>query len=197
MKNKRGSSHLEVILSFVIFVGFTFFLLTYLQPTQKTSLENSILDGLESSFLNNVEINFTKVLVNSTFDCKPAEVAERARVFNLSKSGFFYIYASDEISGDDTTACSAGAYKLGFINSEKVVSNKSLEIFRSRYYGDYNALKISLNVPLAVDFAIVAEGYAFERQIPEQTEVKSRAVILRVLYADGSIINKDFLIKIW
>ncbi|MFA5485254.1 MAG: hypothetical protein WC260_03345 [Candidatus Pacearchaeota archaeon] len=50
--NKRGASnHLEMILSFVLFLGFFFFVIIFLQPYETSVLTTSIVDGAYYNFL--------------------------------------------------------------------------------------------------------------------------------------------------
>lgn len=52
MNNKRGaSSHLEMILSFVLFISFFFFVIIFLQPYETNVLTTSIVDGAYYNFM--------------------------------------------------------------------------------------------------------------------------------------------------
>ncbi len=66
MRNKRGS-HLGVMLSFIIFIGFLIFLYSILAPTTKTKEdEQFLIDHLEFELLKNVSVNLTSITVSIT-----------------------------------------------------------------------------------------------------------------------------------
>ncbi|MGC9309173.1 MAG: hypothetical protein ACP5D2_00570, partial [Candidatus Nanoarchaeia archaeon] len=60
---KRGSSHLEMIISFILFFSFLFFLFIYLQPTSDVSLSKSVHDGLRDSFKQEVSTELASFFV--------------------------------------------------------------------------------------------------------------------------------------
>ena len=63
--NKRGaSSHVEVILSFVMFFVFVTFLLFYIRPYGSMSLQGSIIPDLHDSFLEETERDLTRFFLN-------------------------------------------------------------------------------------------------------------------------------------
>lgn len=55
-KRKKGVSHLEMILSFAIFVAFVFFLLFYLNPIKKLNLNKVLLDIVQNRVLENASV---------------------------------------------------------------------------------------------------------------------------------------------
>jgi len=63
MKNKKSQSHLEMILSFVIFVGFVLFLLIYLNPIgrQEALVSLSLIDRVQTSIFENLSINYSYI----------------------------------------------------------------------------------------------------------------------------------------
>jgi len=204
--NKKGSSHLEIIISFVLFVGFSVFLMAYLQPTQQNTLQDSILFGLKNKFfdstVSNVTIAFVQKNVTSCSTapaCEPTEVNGKA--INISVNDcFYYVYASSEFSNTLTKCKDLSPpqnYTLGFLEVQIVYSNKSLYDINNMYYTDYDALKLDLGVPTSVDFSISTNTYSMVRQIPDGSEVVAGTYREPVLYANGTIINQDFIVKIW
>lgn len=213
MVNKRGSSHLEIIISFVLFVGFSVFLMTYLQPTQQTSLQDSILFGLKNKFFDNITTNVSIAFVkkgdnatqwsacSSLPVCRPSEVSGYYSV-NESFAGtcFYNLYVSKEFSPSRLDPCTTSNYTIGFLEVRIVRSNKSLYEINNKYYNNYDALKLDLGVPVSVDFSIETKGletYSMTRQIPDESDVVAGTYREPVLYSNGTIVNQDFIIKIW
>lgn len=214
MEGKRGSSHIEMIMSFVLFVGFSVFLISYIQPERESSLEESLLFALQTKFFENVTIVEKSVLVdfrknggqcpNNVQPCSPQELGGR---YNISKNAnlgncFYYIHSSIEFVNnkvDNVSGCPNGnKYSLGYIETKEVLSNNTIKKMEQKYYSDYDGLKEDLGVPPSIDFAIVVDVYLnMSRQIPDTVEVKAGLYREPVLFSNGTIQNKDFIIKIW
>ena len=60
MKNKRGAGHIEMIISFVIFIGFLIFLFSVLNPLKKPA-ETPIVDSVYNNLENNLIVQLTTV----------------------------------------------------------------------------------------------------------------------------------------
>ena len=193
---KAGAAHVEMILAFVLFVGFVVFLLNTLQPYKKDILQDSILESLSNKFISSVETNLTKVLVeNQTDTCKPNEISGNAIVGNKD-GNFFYVYFSPEFPVSSFQNCQ-GDYKIGYINSQIVLSNKSLEEIKLNYSSDYKNLRKNMGLPTTVDFSVIAGDYTLEKTIPENVQIKTISKREKVLYSNGTLVGKDFIFKIW
>lgn len=206
MLSKRGSSHVEIILAFTLFVGFAFFLLAYIQPTDDNFLENSILLGLRDKFFENVTINVSNTLVEiqgGSGCCKPKEMSNPSVCSNELKPNsqgakhYYNFYSSSEFSDNIDECQNDNIYKIGYINTEYVVSNKNLIILNRTYYNNYDQLKQILKVPDVVDFAIIAGDVKMERIIPDNVDVQSLLYRRPILYENATTINTDFVFKVW
>lgn len=213
MEGKKGSSHIEMIMSFVLFVGFSVFLISYIQPERESSLEESLLFALQTKFFENVTIIEKSVLVdfrNNGENCPsghviPCSPLELNGVYNISKNAdlgscFYYIYSSVEFSNvENVDGCkNDNAYKIGYIETKEVLSNNTIKKIEQKYYSNYDGLKKDLGVPPSIDFSITVDGYLdMSRQIPDTVEVKAGLYRESVLFSNGTIQNKDFIIKIW
>jgi len=195
---KKGSAHLEIILSFVIFVGFTAFLLSYLQPIRNANvLEESVLSGFEEHFWEKAGTVFEKVLLNSTAPCKPSELSYNSlQSSEVLDNGFFYIISSPEFDSSLLASCNQ-SYKLGFLKNQTVLSNKSLSSMESQYNSDYESLKTELGIPSVIDFAVISDEYNMERDISSSSEVRAKEYSALVVYSNGTIETKSFIFKIW
>ncbi|MEI7719360.1 MAG: hypothetical protein WCI72_05810 [archaeon] len=216
---KKGSSHLEIIISFILFVSFTLFLVLTLEPTKQNLLEDSILFGVKNAFFDSSTTNVTSVLVDAKnalgvcvtdVPCFPNELNLGINKNNISsvppKPCAYYILTSTEfLTNSVTVKCSddpnRNNYSLGYIEKQQVLSNNTLEGIKVQYYADYNASKFRFGVPAVVDFAVISpngfDTYSLERTIPDDAEVVSGVYRKRVLYGNGSIINQDFIVKVW
>ena len=89
--NKRGASnHLEMILSFVLFLGFFFFVIIFLQPYETNILTTSIVDGAYYNFLqytNEEVVQFSIKINDAPLDCLSIPLQDS---FQGYKSVFVY-----------------------------------------------------------------------------------------------------------
>jgi len=226
--NKKGSSHFEILISFVLFVGFTLFLIFTLEPTKQDLLEESILFNVQSVFFEQTTTNVSYVLVDSNKDVKDEDKDKDTCNYNENKicyppeienDGYkIYvpvpgaenecintIYASIEFINTVGKQCTVDEdkkekYLIGYIYREDVLSNNSLITMRKKYYSDYANLKnVDLKVPEVVDFAIISSdsNFTMDKAVPDEAAVIAGTYRKKVLYANGSIINHDFTIKVW
>jgi len=66
--NKKAVSHVEMIISFVIFIGFVSFLLIVFNPLKIASPSNSYLDLTEEKILKYASVDLTVISLNVDFD---------------------------------------------------------------------------------------------------------------------------------
>ena len=97
IKGKKAVSHVEIVLSFILFFLFVIFLLLFLKPiSTKTTLSGSVISALHDSFKEEVYTNYTKVFLkaNDTDEqpCFYIEVDGRVFVYKPSNS---IVYALD------------------------------------------------------------------------------------------------------
>jgi len=213
---KKGSAHFEIIISFILFVSFTLFLVLSLEPTKQDLLEESILYGVADTFFADIKTNVSSVLLfvnksgetvcsssNDFAACLPSEFSNSVPISSVkqNKPCTYYLYSSNEFASQSLGLCTTEnkQYSLGYIERQEVISNKTLNIFKKEYYDNYAASKNSFGVPEVVDFAVIIEGTDFNmtKTIPDETQVISGVYRKSVIYANGSIINRDFIIKVW
>lgn len=88
---KKGSAHLEIVVAFTLFIVFTIFLLYFLKPPQDTTISTTVLNELESSFLNSTTTELASFLV------KPNQTGcVKFNISNLSVIGNSSVVASGE-----------------------------------------------------------------------------------------------------
>jgi len=72
--SKRSQSHVEMIVSFVLFVGFVVFLLLMFNPQKYISLGYGSIDEVQTSLMKNISVdyNYTSVILTSTTVLSPS-----------------------------------------------------------------------------------------------------------------------------
>ncbi len=190
---KKGASHLELILAFTLFVLTLTFLFIYIKPTNQTRLPEVVLTSLENGFLKNATVELITIFSNES--CIPKEI----NLNSINKSvldRYHQIFASEEFnSGLDD--CSSEF--LGSISSERILSNKSLRKLEEGYLANYSNIKKILKVPETFEFEIYSEDKEFNMSRGEIGDVGiiSNRHLFKVLYSDGEIKNKYFIFRIW
>ena len=72
MENKKAQSHVEMMLSFVIFVGALMFIFIFLNPFAKTADKVSVIDDIQRVLIEDIgsEVGKMSVIVNDySLDC--------------------------------------------------------------------------------------------------------------------------------
>lgn len=131
--DKRGSSHLEMIIAFIFFTGFVFFLFTVLKPTDASTLSGSVITGLRVSFEDEVYTNLSNVFLKV-----------KEGVYYPNKN-CFYIGTPEEIFSYKIIEDKSRITELGGnrVNSDlkKLGSNWRLGIFHE----DQTAFRIAIS----------------------------------------------------
>lgn len=89
INNKRGASHFEMIVSFVLFFVFITFLLIFIRPYDSTKLSDSVVAALQDNFRNEVYTNLTTffVQVGGSGTCFNIPLQDNLFNYDLSQSG--------------------------------------------------------------------------------------------------------------
>lgn len=175
--SKSGSSHIEIILSFIIFIGFLAFVLAIF-PVYKSEKSEAGIDAVERGILARARMNlsYSSIVLDSETgeDCFSASypldenvivtdsegvvvdaVMNSGRIYIRSSGTFFYVYSSDEFveNSFDTGSCKALesdpviGYDFGLVRESEALSYSELEALNSSYYSDYPGLKSEIGIP--------------------------------------------------
>ena len=210
---KVGAAHLEMIISFVFFMGFVFFLFTVLQPYDMTTLSSSVVAGLYDSFEEKIHTNltdmflkanyagpsscfyiqlpneiftykFTKSLVKDVSDVKIESEFENDNLNINSNEVFYKIAISPEFDSNSLSGCEQlSNYSLGSLIERRVSSYNSLINMSNKYENDYEGLKHDLNVPEVFDFGVVC------KELPEIN-------MERLIPSLGDVVSRDYILEV-
>lgn len=104
VENKKGSGHLEMILSFVFFVGFVFFLFLLLKPYDTKSMLDSVLKGLEDNLEERTLRNLTTFFLeidSGSGNCFSLDLSMEGSLFTY---GYSNSYVEEIPSGNRVDA---------------------------------------------------------------------------------------------
>jgi len=207
-RGKRAQSHVEVMVSFVIFIGFLLFTFAFLNPFARTKEPDYILDNAQKAIMNNItdEVGKLSIILNEGGTCYKFNAADYEGNYSETHEGRKYvIYFSDIFENTETIKednCNPSNYTLGVYSKEKIVIyDKILDLKYS--YGDYDDLKESLGI--TDDFLFKTKNLIGEefpelsvaRNVPEGINVESREIPIRVINNSGQIQEFILNIRIW
>jgi hypothetical protein len=222
-KNRRGS-HVEVIISFIIFVTFILFIFSIVEPSISTQKDKkNMFEGVDLKIIGEVSSNMTTITVNFgggsggcvdldnlnigknivVKDAYGEGVSSSADDNSLEINGesgetFFKIYYSEEFDELDGSGCSPTSYDLGLTKTSKYIFQKKVMELISR---DYETLKTEFNISEGVDFGygiILSNGTTIEtnqEQLP--TNVYIRETPIEYVDLDGNILEGYLKTRIW
>lgn len=210
---KKGIGHLEMIISFVFFVGFVFFLFLTLKPYNTSTLSGAVVSQLYNSFEEKVHTNLTSVFLKANYtgesSCFYIRLPGRIFRYALSKSllkdvsgipvdsgldnsnldinsreVFYKVEISPEFNDNNLSGCELlKNYRLGSLLERKVVSYNSLKDMADKYNNNYTGLKSDLKIPEVFDFAIVSE------ELPKVN-------MERLVPGAGNVVAQDYILEV-
>jgi len=215
-KDKRGVSHVEMIVSFSVFLLFVLFLITYLNPIKPPTISKVLLDIVEQG-LKNYTAKILEIAVRAApsagcfqiecpfVDCSADHVFVKDKNGNsigydilpngnLSiKGDFYYLYHSDKSVSLSGSGC-AGALTTSPIFSvpklQTLYLYSELKTLNSTYYSDYESIKTQFRFPSASDFAI---NIRYEDDTPMfiMSTTKPKGIAVKARDMPVSILNGD------
>ncbi len=138
---KRGSSHIEIILAFILFAGFIGFSLYFFSPTNTRRLVDTNLIYAFDEIRKNasVDVDFYSIKINS--DTPPTPDKIKIDLGNIEENKKSYV---EDIDGGKLDSYKAGQYvnidrrDRGFVYlllSEDIAPDEAIDgIFNSKYY---------------------------------------------------------------
>ena len=210
-KNKKGQGHVEMMLSFVIFIGFLLFTFIFLNPFARTAEPGYIMDNVQKAIINDItdEVGKLSIILNNSGTCynfsddygaNYKAVLEESRKYTI----YFYPLFSDNTKDVN---CNQANYTLGVYSKEKIVIyNKTIDLKRA-YESDetsYENLKKSLGITNDFLFTVRDLGgtktipeLSVNRNIPQGIDVSSVEIPIRVINSNGQIQELILNIRVW
>ena len=211
-KPKSAQGHLEVILSFTLFISALIFLFIFINPFAETE-KISIIENIQDKLINNMSLEIGKLSIvladdSDEINCynfnpdnyagNYKEVYENNRKYTIYFGEIF-----DNIANNKDPSCSSEQYTLGLYSKEKIIIYERIQDLVESYNSDYEALKTRLNI--ANDFS-----FSFKNIINEEiselsvskdvfvgADVEAKEFPVRVINSNGKIQELKLNIKAW
>jgi hypothetical protein len=197
---KKSQGHVEMIISFLLFITFIVLFLIFLNPFQKKPDSTQVFDLLEKGILKeiSVKVGILSIVVNDTNSCyelnfKDYNINPLAHYIEVKDDDRKYsIYFSSSFERDHSTkkSCEPKNYKTGLYFEEEMISYEKALEFKDI---DYNNFKKSLGINN--DFSISYKNsdgtelteLKFEKYQPKGIEVIAKEFPLRMINKEGKI----------
>jgi hypothetical protein len=203
---KKSQGHVEMIISFAIFISALIFIFLFINPFEEKTPDNHVNEVQEAILKNlNSEIEKLSVVITNTaedcYDTYPygndfIEVKDADRKFTL-----YY-----NLSGSGIKSCSANLrreFTQGTYSREEFISYEKAGDFAEMYNLDYNQVKSIIRTSSDFSFSIkeingneISE-ISVSREIPKGIEVYSKEIISRMIYSDAQIKNIILTVRVW
>jgi len=120
------SHHVEMMISFVMFIGFVFFVLIFVRPYDNDFLTGSVVEGVHHNIFDFAETDLITFFVNaddptSSLDCFRLDIPSELHDVSLDSSVFWKVggsAAQSEISGNVVRVDGSSGYYYAFISDE-------------------------------------------------------------------------------
>lgn len=210
-KFKKSQAHIEVILATILFIGFLLFILIFMRSSYKITEEIPI-DKVNFAVMEKINENVGKlsvVLAKTTDSCFDLSYLEkdygtnfRSIVDTSNSKRITIYYGSFFESNKKVCEETKKNFKVGAYIEEKIILDKNIEKLVNLYNSDYSKLKQDLGIDnFAFEFRDKdnnkIQKFSVDGKIPENAEVKSKILPVRVINSKAEISELILNIKAW
>lgn len=227
IKSKKAVSHIEIILSFVIFAGFVTFIFSVFNPfsvREASELHLNIVERAIKDFIS-LKIELLALRLNQTpdkcfyfnytFESNIIVKNEKDEFVDASNNGkntyidnkgeFFYIYSCEifeEQAVNYPECIKIENYTLGLHKDYEMVSYDKLVELKNYYENNYSALKESFKIPENEDFLFSVSDTLGSIELTTEktiprTRVSARNVPIQLAYKNGTFRYAILNIQTW
>ncbi len=220
-KSKRSQAHVEIMLSFVLFVGVLIFIFLFINPFSRTSGDDLDISNVQKMIIGKMSSDIGKlsVIVENVGGCYYVDTSDYGASFKMvegSGSKQYVVYFSKEngrfdnvLNNEGTSVdeynseCNDKSFSLGSYLEEEMIVSEKIESLKSEY-DSYSELKEELGLvnDFAFSFREVGgesedEGLSVSGKIPQGADVKSRVFPVRVIDKNANVRELILNLKVW
>lgn len=216
--NKKGQGHVEMIISFVLFVGFLLFVFLFLNPFYESTQKISITKESEIILKRLSEpVGKLFAIVETSEDCYDLKKVNKIygdnfiEVKEISDPGkplrytiYYGKFFDPENVGDISCSSKTGkAYTLGAYTQEEVIVKQKIIDMKTAYETDYSALLLDLGIGHFTFSVRDFDGNTFSElsvsgdRVPEDAEVFSKDIPIVVMDDKGAKTEYILNIRRW
>lgn len=215
--NKRSQGHVEMILSFILFIGAILFIFFYINPFTKTTDNSDEINQIQNIIIRNITatVGRLSVLGNSA-GCYNFIDGDYPSTNYVEVKGntpnLYTIYFGDADVFPDIIKPNKGScsdYSLGIFSNETIISYRKLK--QLAYDGKDNIgaasryQDLKKNLGINMDFVISVTDLdrnpipelSFSKNIPRTVEVESREFPMVAVNESGNDNQIIFNLRVW
>jgi hypothetical protein len=218
--NKRGQGHVEMIISFILFVGAVLFIFFYINPFTQTVDKSGDMERVQSIIIKNISATVGRLSIIGT-GCYHFEESQYGTNYVevlgdniLGKKQYTIYFGEPDVfnkSAPHRDTCPLN-YQLGVFSNETIISYERLlrlAIDIGNDAGNTNPLtdykKVKQNLGINMNFLInctdlngnVIPDLSFSKNIPPTTEVESRQLPMVLINKNGQANQIILNLKAW
>ena len=219
MNKKKAQGHVEIIFSFILFVGVMLFLFLYLNPFAEVKEEKSNIDSIHNSIINRVSSNVGKLSIitnvdEGCYELSGTEYSGRSfiEIQNPPYIRKYTLYFSDGDFQDTGVShnkpsgeCLLNTWELGIYQKEEMIVYGKIKDLKESYDENYANLKIILGINDDFSFSVrtIKEGDVLDddlsviKKVPVGVDVKSTDFPIRAIDENGKIHQLILNIRVW
>jgi len=206
--NKNGQGHLEIILSFVLFIGALIFVFMFINPFAKTE-EISVIGDIQEKIINNISLDVGKLSVivgveNGCYNFNPDNYIGNYQEVNEGniKYSIYFGEIFENVTQKKDSECLTD-YTLGLYSKEEFIIYEKIKELATNYNSDYEGLKTSLGI--ANDFSFSFKNIVNEeiselsvsKETPIGVNIEAKEFPIRVINSTGDVNELILNLRAW
>lgn len=210
---KRGQGHIEVILSFLLFIGAITVIFIFLNPLSKPESKVPEVSFIQKEIIDEATSTIGKlsIILNQSDGCYNFNEADyEGNFIEIQNADFprkFTIYFSDLFlvsnASNKNLLCDPASYTIGLFSTEEIIFKSKVQDLKTNYETNYQSLKNNLGI--ANDFSFnfrEIDGNVFpelsvDKEIPSGVNVVSIEFPVRVINENAIITEYIIQIRGW
>jgi hypothetical protein len=206
---KRSQAHIEMIISFSIFIGVLVILFFFLGPFIKPPEKNNDLETVFKIFLDEISLNARRVsvIVDNTNECyeRPSQIGEHFIEIQDEENQRKYTLYSSDYFPLGVISCSSKTqknYSIGVYSEESVIIYEKILELKAKYESDYESLKQNLGIINDFSWSFrdlngnIISQLSVSKNAP-QTNVQTKEISMIVMDKSGEFREYIFNLKNW
>jgi len=202
--------HVEIIISFVIFIGFLIFIFVFINPLATTSGKQINIEEVKQVILGQMseKVGVLSVIVDTTEDCYSLEdVSEYGGSFvEIKDADRKYTIYFSEIFGEGTISCTSKPdreFILGVYYENEIIFEDNVKELKEDYEANYEYLKGNLGVSSDFSFSFkdfnenVLSELSVTKDSPTGVERDAQEFPVKVIDSLGNIQDRIINVRVW
>jgi hypothetical protein len=213
MQQKKSQTHVEIILSFTIFLSAVLILFLFLNPLTKTKPINTDIDKIKQNIIKQTQetINSSSVITTEPDSCyNPPPEYPTNFIETKQNPRKYTLYFSENLPTNKPNYnpdCDEETYSLGLYTQEEIITYQKLQTLITEYDTNYNQLKKTLQTKndfkltfktLETPSTPISELETTNpKKIPQEINIQAKEFPIRIMKDSGEIQEILLNIQAW